>query len=57
MKRFEVTLTIEVEAENAETAFAQVRTNYKIQNAGGKFLDFVVYEFPYELAEDETVCD
>jgi hypothetical protein len=62
MPRFEVALHVEVEAEDSNAAFADVRTNYAVINdPAGQIVDnlveFVVDGEPYELAEDESVIN
>jgi hypothetical protein len=61
MARFSVPLEVEVEAENADAAFAYVRTYYTVTDhyalaRGGEAGDvqFMVQE-PQELREDEFV--
>lgn len=62
MKRFDVELHIEVEADNADAAFADVRTNYCVVNdpnnaVKDNLVDMHVDEHPQELAEDESATD
>jgi hypothetical protein len=67
MKRFEVPLSIEVVAEDADAAFEEVRSHYCVINDPNNEVktegthtevDFVIGDTDlHELAEDESVCD
>lgn len=58
MPKFEIVLSIEIEADDANAAFADVRTNYCVVNdplgkVTEKTVSFLIDDQIHELAEDE----
>ena len=51
MPRFDVSLHIEIDADDAETAYANVRDNYTVFNKLG-FVSFVVDDEIYEIDDN-----
>jgi len=56
MPRFDVSLHIEIDADDAEQAYQDVKSNYGVYNKLG-FVSFTIDDQIYEIDDNQFICN